>query len=85
MDEIIQMISTVGFPIVAVVAMGYCFYKILINQEIRNKEREETLMELIRDLSTKLADLGRIIDDNSKRVAILSEKVESMEDKIEGK
>lgn len=85
MEEIIQMISTVGFPIVAVVAMGYCFYKILINQEIRNKEREETLMELIRDLSTKLADLGRIIDDNSKRVAILSEKVESMEDKIEGK
>ena len=85
MDEIVQMISTVGFPIVSVVAMGYCFYKILINQEIRNKEREETLMELIRDLSTKLADLGRIIDDNSKRVAILSEKVESMEDKIEGK
>lgn len=85
MDEIVQMISTVGFPIVSVIAMGYCFYKILINQEIRNKEREETLMELIRDLSTKLADLGRIIDDNSKRVAILSEKVESMEDKIEGK
>ena len=85
MDEIIQMISTVGFPIVAVIAMGYCFYKILLNQEVRNKEREERLMDLIRDLSTKLAELGRIIDDNSKRVAVLSEKVEAVEHKIDGK
>ena len=84
MEEIIQMISTVGFPIVAVVAMGYCFYKILLTQEERNKEREDRLMELIRELSMNLADLGRIIDDNSKNVAILSEKVESLESKIEG-
>lgn len=85
MDEVVQMISTVGFPIVAVIAMGFFFYKMWTTQEVRNKEREEMLMNLIRELSVNLADLGRIIDENSKNIAVLSEKVESVENKLEGK
>lgn len=85
MDEIMQMVSTVGFPIVAVIGMGFFFYKMWTTQEQRNKEREEMLMNLIRELSVNLADLGRIIDENSKNIAVLSEKVESVEHKLEGK
>ena len=85
MEEIIQMISTVGFPIVAVIGMGCFFYKMWIMLEENNKTREERLMNIIREYSTTLANLGRIVDENTKMIAILSEKVEAVENKIEGK
>lgn len=85
MEEIIQMISTVGFPIVAVIGMGCFFYKMWIMLEENNKSREERLMNIIREYSTTLANLGRIVDENTKMIAILSEKVEAVEHKIEGK
>ena len=85
MEEIIQMISTVGFPIVAVIGMGCFFYKMWIMLEENNKKREERLMNIIREYSTTLANLGRIVDENTKMIAILSEKVEAVEHKIEGK
>lgn len=85
MEEIIQMISTVGFPIVAVIGMGCFFYKMWIMIEENNKTREERLMNIIREYSTTLANLGRIVDENTKMIAILSEKVEAVEHKIDGK
>lgn len=85
MEEMIQMISTVGFPIVAVIGMGCFFYKMWIMLEENNKSREERLMNIIREYSTTLANLGRIVDENTKMIAILSEKVEAVEHKIEGK
>ena len=72
MEEIIQMISTVGFPIVAVIGMGCFFYKMWIMLEENNKTREERLMNIIREYSTTLANLGRIVDENTKMIAILS-------------
>lgn len=85
MEEMMQMISTVGFPIVAVIGMGCFFYKMWIMLEENNKTREERLMNIIREYSTTLANLGRIVDENTKMIAILSEKVEAVEHKIEGK
>ena len=41
MEEIIQMISTVGFPIVAVIGMGCFFYKMWLMLEENNKTREK--------------------------------------------
>lgn len=85
MTEVSTLISTLGFPIVAVLGMAFFFYKMWLSQDERNKQREDNLMNLVRDLSTKLADLGRIIDENTKMLAILSEKIENVEQKIEGK
>lgn len=85
MDMAVQMISTVGFPIVAVIGMAFFFFKMWIQQNEQNVKREETLMSLVRELSTNLAELGRIVDENTKMIAILTEKVESVENKLEGK
>ena len=84
MDEIVQIISTVGFPIVAVIGMAYFFYRVWTQQTEQNEKREEMLMKLIRELSTNLADLGRIVDENTKVLAVLTEKVETLENKIDG-
>lgn len=83
MDEIVQIISTVGFPIVAVIGMAYFFYRMWTQQTEQNEKREEMLMNLIRELSTNLADLGRIVDENTKVLAVLTEKVETLENKID--
>lgn len=83
MQEIVQIISTVGFPIVAVIGMATFFYRMWIQQTEQNEKREEMLMDLIRELSTNLADLGRIVDENTKVLAVLTEKVETLENKID--
>ena len=85
MTEISTLISTLGFPIVAVLGMAFFFYKMWLSQDERNKQREDNLMTLVRDLSTKLADLGRIVDENTKVLATLKQKVDDIDDKIEGK
>ena len=84
MQEIVQIISTVGFPIVAVIGMASFFYRMWSQQTEQNEKREEMLMNLIRELSTNLADLGRIVDENTKVLSILTEKVETLENKIDG-
>ena len=84
MQEIVQIISTVGFPIVAVIGMASFFYRMWSQQTEQNEKREEMLMNLIRELSTNLADLGRIVDENTKVLSILTEKVETLENKING-
>ena len=84
MNDIATLISTIGFPIVAVLGMAWFFYQMWSSQDTRNKEREENLMNLVRELSTNLAELGRIVDENTKVLAILTEKVETIEDKIKG-
>ena len=83
MNEIVSIISTVGFPIVAVIGMGYFYYQMWMHQTSENAKREESLMSLIRELSTNLANLGRIVDENTKVLAILKEKVDGIEEKID--
>ena len=79
----VQMISTVGFPIVAVIGMAFFFYKMWTLQNQQNINREETLMNLIRELSTNLAELGRVVDRNTEKISILSEKIDHMEEDLE--
>ena len=82
MDEIVQMISTIGFPIVAVIGMACFFMKMWVSQNQQNVTREEKLMDLIRELSQNLANIGRIVDENTKVLAILTERVTELEREI---
>ena len=82
MNEIVQMISTVGFPIIAVIGMAYFFMQMWNAQNNQNVAREEKLMNLVRDLSQNLAEIGRIVDENTKVLAILTERVSELEEEI---
>lgn len=82
MNDILQAISTVGFPIVAVVGMSYFFMQMWKAQNNQNVAREEKLMSLVRDLSQNLAEIGRIVDENTKVLAILTERVSELEEEI---
>ena len=85
MNEMIELIPTLGFPIVCCVAVGVCFYQILMMVLADGKEREKNLMNLTRDISSKVAELGQIVDKNTETISIMNEKIEHLSDEVEGK
>ena len=80
--EYVELISTLGFPIVCCVAVGYVFYQMLNKVLADSKERENALMNLTREISVKIADLGRIIDKNTENIAIMNERLEKLNEQI---
>ena len=85
MSELVELIPTLGFPIVCCVAVGICFYRILMMVLADSKEREKSLMNLTREISSKIAELGAIVDKNTEAISIMNEKIEKISDELEGK
>ena len=85
MSELIELIPTLGFPIVCCVAVGICFYQMLNKVLSDSKEREASLMNLTREISTKIAELGQIVDKNTEAISVMNEKLEKLSDEVEGR
>ena len=83
MEMMIELIPTLGFPIVCCVAVGICFYRILIMVLADGKEREKNLMTLTREISSKIAELGQIVDKNTESISVMNEKIEKLSDELE--
>ena len=83
METLIELIPTLGFPIVCCVAIGICFYRILMMVLADSKQREQNLMNLTRDISTKIAELGQIVDKNTESISIMNEKIEKLSEEVE--
>ena len=76
MESLIDLIPTVGFPIVCCMAIGICFFRILMMVLSDGKEREKNLMVLTREISTKIAELGQIVDKNTEAISVMNENIE---------
>ena len=85
MNELIELIPTLGFPIVCCVAVGICFYQMLNKVLTDSKERENNLMNLTREISSKIAELGQIVDKNTEAISVMNEKFEKLSQEVEGK
>ena len=85
MSEIMEIISTLGFTIACCVAIGVVFYQMLNKVLSDSKERENSLMTLTREISTKIAELGQIVDKNTEAISVMNEKIEKLSDEVEGK
>ena len=83
METLIELIPTLGFPIVCCVAVGICFYRILMMVLADGKEREQNLMNLTREISSKIAELGQIVDKNTESISIMNEKIEKLSEEVE--
>ena len=83
MTELIELIPTLGFPIVCCVAIGYMFYQMLNKVLTDSKERENNLMNLTREISTKIAELGQIVDKNTEAISVMNEKIEKLSEEVE--
>ena len=85
MEALIELIPTLGFPIVCCVAVGICFYQMLNKVLSDSKEREANLMNLTREISSKIAELGQIVDKNTEAISVMNEKLEKLSHEVEGK
>ena len=85
METLIELIPTLGFPIVCCVAVGFCFYQMLNKVLSDSKERETSLMNLTREISSKIAELGQIVDKNTEAISVMNEKLEKLSDEVEGR
>ena len=82
MDVLIELIPTLGFPIVCCVAVGLCFYQMLNKVLVDSKERENNLMALTREISSKIAELGQIVDKNTEAISVMNEKIENLKNEM---
>ena len=85
MTEIMEAISTLGFPIACCVAIGYMFFQVLNKVLADGKEREANLMSLTREISSKIAELGQIVDKNTEAISVMNEKLEKLSKEVEDK
>ena len=85
MSELIELIPTLGFPIVCCVAVGICFYQMLNKVMMDSKERENNLMNLTKEISSKIAELGQIVDKNTEAISVMNEKLEKLSQEVEDK
>ena len=85
----IELISTLGFPIVCSLALALFCYRMIQTERAEstkreqimreeNSQREERLLSIVREFSVKLADLGRIVDENTKIISVLKEDIDSL-------
>ena len=85
MTEIMEAISTLGFPIACCVAIGYMFFQVLNKVLTDGKEREAILMTLTREISSKIAELGLIVDKNTETISVMNEKLEKLSKEMDDK
>ena len=83
MSELIELIPTLGFPIVCCVAIGIVFYQMLNKVLSDSKERENNLMTLTREISSKIAELGQIVDKNTQAISVMNEKIDDLSKEVE--
>ena len=81
--ELIDLIPSLGFPIICCIAVGVSFYQMLNKILADSKEREANLMNLTREISSKIAELGQIVDKNTEAISIMNEKLEKLSSEVE--
>jgi len=82
MTELVEIISNLGFPMACCVAIGFVFYQLLNKVLADSKEREDKLMDLTREISLKIAELGQIVDKNTEAISVMNEKIERLSKEV---
>ena len=74
MQEMIEIIQTIGFPIAVCIACFYFIQQIIKENREDNKKREEIMF-------TQLGDITRTLANISKTLALIDERIEKLEEK----
>lgn len=69
--NVIELIQTLGFPIVCVMACGYFIYKMYIDSTVRNKEQEEKLYVRLSEVNSA----NKSISESNKEISETNRKL----------
>lgn len=81
-DVISNLISTVGFPIFCVVALGFFIYKSYDNITIANRDREEKLYTMLESYHNELYKLSEAFSENTKILEKLKDDIDDIKDTV---
>lgn len=73
MDDILQIISTVGFPIACAVAVGFAMWKFFLKNAEREEQRENNYIETISRFSAAFENNNVILKEMSERIGRLED------------
>ena len=77
-DEITNLVTTLGFPIVCVIACAYFINNIIKAEREENQNREEKYIETINKFSTVLDKVNENLINNNKRLEYIENKLDEV-------
>ena len=77
-DEIVNLVTTLGFPIVCVIACAYFINYIIKAEREENQKREEKYIETINNFSVVLDKVNDILIANNKRLEYIENKLDEV-------
>ena len=77
-DEIANLVTTLGFPIVCVIACAYFINYIIKAEREENQKREEKYIETINKFSVVLDKVNDNISTNNKRLEYIENKLDEV-------
>ena len=78
MNEVANLITNLGFPIVCVIACAYFINYIIKAEREENQKREEKYIETINMFSTVLEKVNDNISTNNKRLEYIENKLDEV-------
>ena len=78
MNDVINIITNLGFPIVCVIACAYFINYIIKAEREENKRREEKYIETINKFSTVLEKVNDNLSTNNKRLEYIENKLDEV-------
>ena len=77
-DEISNLVTTLGFPIVCVIACAYFINYIIKAEREENQKREEKYIETINKFSVVLDKVNDNLSANNKRLEYIENKLDEV-------
>ena len=77
-DEITNLVTTLGFPIVCVIACAYFINYIIKAEREENQKREEKYIETINKFSFVLDKVNDNLSANNKRLEYIENKLDEV-------
>ena len=77
-EEITKLITTLGFPIVCVIACAYFINYIIKAEREENQKREEKYIETINKFSDVLEKVNDNLSANNKRLEYIENKLDEV-------
>ena len=77
-DQIVNLVTTLGFPIVCVIACAYFINYIIKAEREENQKREEKYIETINQFSVVMDKVNDNLIANNKRLEYIENKLDEV-------
>ena len=78
MNDIVNLITNLGFPIVCVIACAYFINYMIKSDREENQKREEKYIETINNFSSVMDKVNENLTTNNKRLEYIENKLDEV-------